>query len=127
MNTEFEYYLAVARAKSCTEQAVVSFISRVIVGVVTAASIWSMFSPGPLLGWLAVNIIVAFFALRMNQAFAPSSLNDFNIRKWNVVSSVSTLSALSVGGSLPYFFSPQATLFTYRLSSRFILVILLGR
>ena len=108
MNAEFEYYLAVARAKSCTEQAVVSFFSRVIVGLVTTASIWSMFPPVPLLGWLAVNILVAFFALRMHQIFAPSSSSEFNIRKWNIVSSVSTFSAaFSWGIVTVLFFAPD--------------------
>lgn len=108
MNAEFEYYLAVARAKSCTEQAVVSFFSRVVVGLVTAACFWRMFPSGPLLGWLATNILVAFFALRMHQIFAPSSSSKFNIRRWNVVSAVSTFSAaFSWGIVTVLFFAPD--------------------
>lgn len=111
MNMDFEHYLAVARAKNCTEQAFISFLSRISVGVITVVGIWSMFAPAALLSWLAAYILVAFFALRLHQVFGPSSSN-FNVKKWQAASYLSTfLPAFSWGIVTVIFFAPDNILY----------------
>ena len=103
MHNDFNTYLAKERARSTTEQAKTSFASRVSMGLLTVAGLWSTFEATLLLGWFFIYALVSFCSLVAHRKLGPLN-NDFNSSTWLKASMIGTFCVGFTWGLAPVLF-----------------------